>query len=131
MQSVHGDREIEGVQYDALKCTDCHEQEAFTGFPHLRVDSETRRDLTLDMESVCQDCHVDIFAAQRDSVHQHAIEEGNLAAATCFDCHGNHDIQDPNEPRERISETCGTCHDTIFEEYAHSVHGQRLVWRER
>ena len=127
MDSVHGDREIEGVEYSALQCTDCHQQEAFTGFPHLRIDSDSRRDFTLDMESVCQDCHDEIFEAQRDSVHQHAIEEGNTDAATCFDCHGNHAIQDPNDPRERISETCGQCHSEINEQYAHSVHGAALL----
>ncbi len=127
MDSVHGDREIEGVEYSALQCTDCHQQEAFTGFPHLRIDSESRRDFTLDMESVCQDCHGEIFEAQRDSVHQHAIEEGNTDAATCFDCHGNHAIQDPNDPRERISETCGQCHSEINEQYSHSVHGAALL----
>jgi predicted CXXCH cytochrome family protein len=127
LESVHGDRVIQGVEYSALQCTDCHRQEAFTGFPHLRIDAETRREFTFDMEAVCQECHQEIYQEQRDSVHQHAIEEGNEVAATCFDCHGNHAIQAPDEPRQRISETCGQCHSTINEEYGHSVHGAALL----
>jgi predicted CXXCH cytochrome family protein len=126
MESVHGDREIQGVEYDALQCTDCHKQQAFTGFPHLRIDAETRRDFTLDMESVCQSCHQEIFQAQRDSVHEAAHQEGQLLAATCFDCHGNHAIQEPDVPREHVSQTCGQCHGAIFDQYAESVHGEAL-----
>ena len=126
MESVHGDREIQGVEYTALQCTDCHKQQAFSGFPHLYVDAESRRDFTLEMEAVCQSCHQEIYEAQRDSVHAHAQEEGNLFAATCFDCHGNHAIQDPDSPRWRISETCGQCHSQIYEEYSQSVHGVAL-----
>ena len=127
VDSVHGDRVIQGVEYSALQCTDCHQQQAFTGFPHLRIDAESRRDFTLEMEAVCQDCHQEIYQAQRDSVHQHAIAEGNLDAATCFDCHGNHAIHDPNDPRRRVSETCGQCHSTINAQYADSVHGAALL----
>jgi predicted CXXCH cytochrome family protein len=49
-----------------------------------------------------------------------------LDAATCVDCHGSHDVQVPNEPRDRISLTCGQCHGSIFTEYRASVHGEAL-----
>jgi predicted CXXCH cytochrome family protein len=79
------------------------------------------------MESICQECHEEIYQHQRDSVHAAAIARGIEEAATCFDCHGNHAIQVPNEPRERISQTCGQCHSTINEEYTQSVHGAALL----
>ena len=34
-----------------------------------------------------------------DGVHAQHIADGDLEAATCADCHGNHAIHDPDEPR--------------------------------
>lgn len=126
-QSVHGQREVQGVEYTPLQCTDCHKDQAQNGFPHEPIDADTRRDLTVQMESVCTACHQDIAKLNHDGVHTQAIEEGDLNAATCFDCHGNHAIHDPNEPRERISQTCGQCHSEINEQYSTSVHGAALL----
>ena len=125
--SVHGERTVEGVAYAALQCTDCHTDQARYGFPHPKLTETTQRGLTIEMERICQDCHQEIYAKQQDGVHQHAIEAGNLEAATCADCHGNHDIQVPDVPRERVSETCSQCHATINEQYSQSVHGAALL----
>jgi predicted CXXCH cytochrome family protein len=127
VHSVHGEREIQGVQYTTLQCTACHRDQQRYGFPHPELSAPTRRELTLQMESICQECHEEIYQHQRDSVHAAAIARGVEEAATCFDCHGNHAIQVPNEPRERISQTCGQCHSTINEEYTQSVHGAALL----
>jgi predicted CXXCH cytochrome family protein len=127
IDSVHGARMIQGVRYTPLQCTDCHTDQAQTGFPHPQLEAENRRDLTLQMEAVCESCHADIAELNHDGVHTQAIEEGKLAAATCFDCHGNHAIHDPNEPRERVSQTCGNCHVQISEQYSQSVHGAALI----
>ena len=125
--TVHGDRQIEGVAYTALQCTSCHQDEARNEFPHPKVDAESRRALTIEMEPLCQSCHAEIYELQRDSVHAQATERGVLEAATCVDCHGNHVIHDANEPRQRISQTCSQCHSTINEQYEMSVHGAALL----
>jgi predicted CXXCH cytochrome family protein len=125
--SVHGERILEGVHYPALQCTDCHADQARYGFPHPPLTETTERGLTVEMERICQDCHQEIYDRQQDSVHQQAIAEGNLDAATCADCHGNHAILDPSQPRERISQTCAQCHTTINEQYSQSVHGAALL----
>ena len=127
VNSVHGVREIQGVQYTTLRCTDCHREQGLRGFPHQPIDVATRRDLTIEMQQVCQECHSDIFNRNADGVHAQHIVDGNLEAATCTDCHGNHAIHDPNEPRERISQTCGDCHAEINAQYATSVHGAALL----
>lgn len=125
--SVHGDREIQGVAYSALQCTDCHHDQERYGFPHAPIDTASKRGLTIEMEQICQECHQEIYERQRDGVHASAIARGVLDAATCADCHGNHAIEDPDEPRQRISETCSKCHSTINEQYTHSVHGAALL----
>jgi hypothetical protein len=62
-----------------------------------------------------------------DSVHSQALENGNQEAALCVDCHGFHDVGDPNEPISQSARTCERCHSTIFAEYAESVHGSALI----
>lgn len=127
ISSVHGTRELDGQQYQALECTDCHQNQAFSGYPHTELDAESRRELTINMEAICAQCHEEVAQRQKDGVHEKAIAEGNLDAATCFDCHGNHAIQDPDMPRERVSQTCSKCHSEINDQYAHSVHGEALL----
>lgn len=88
---------------------------------------EDARGLSLAMDDLCQECHTEIAVLEHDGVHEAARERGELAAASCADCHGSHNIQSPNEPRERVSTTCGNCHSTINEVYAESVHGAALL----
>ncbi|MFN8439408.1 MAG: cytochrome c3 family protein [Caldilineaceae bacterium] len=130
LKSVHGNREIEGVKYNTLQCTDCHQDQKRYGFPHPELDAATRRALTVDMEKICATCHEEIYKRQKDGVHEAAIANGKDEAATCFDCHGNHAIQPPAEPRERISQTCGNCHSKINEQYSTSVHGAALLGKQ-
>lgn len=124
--SVHGDS-MTAHGYTPLRCTSCHRDEEVYAFPHKPLTVEDRRGLTLAMDDLCQECHSDIAALEHDGVHEAARERGELAAASCADCHGSHAIQSPNEPRERVSETCGQCHSTINELYVGSVHGAALM----
>lgn len=119
-QSVHG----ADNPWQPLACTDCHGR---LEFPHDEVEAITARQYTLESNSRCQKCHEDKFEKALDSVHGAALEDGNLEAAMCTDCHGAHDIPPPDEPRERISHTCQKCHSTIFDTYAQSVHGEALL----
>lgn len=127
IDSVHGEQIIEGMQYTTLRCTDCHQEQGLRDFPHQAIDATTRREFTVGMQEVCQACHLDIYARNADGVHAQHIVDGNLDAATCADCHGNHAIHDPRTPRERISQTCGNCHSEINAQYESSVHGAALL----
>jgi predicted CXXCH cytochrome family protein len=118
--SVHG---VDNP-WQPLACTDCHGQ---LEFPHEEVEATSAREYTLESNSRCQKCHEGKFEQALDSVHGAALEDGNLEAAMCTDCHGAHDTPPPNEPRERISHTCEQCHSTIFNTYAQSVHGEALL----
>lgn len=118
--SVHGESNPEG----ALACADCHPS---FRYPHPATLSQTVREFQIERYAVCRNCHEDQYTRAQDSVHGEFIREGRLEAATCIDCHGGHDIQPPDEPRQRISLTCGRCHGVIFEEYRTSVHGIALL----
>jgi predicted CXXCH cytochrome family protein len=117
--SVHGTDNPDG----ALACADCH---ANHRFPHQPTTAQNVREFQIERYTSCQTCHEDQYTHAQDSVHGEAISAGQLDAATCVDCHGSHDVQVPNEPRDRISLTCGQCHGSIFTEYRASVHGEAL-----
>lgn len=119
-RSVHGDA-LEG---GALACADCHGD---FRFPHPASTVDTVREFRLERYGSCSSCHLDQYTRAQDSVHGAALRGGRMEAAVCVDCHGGHDIQPPDEPRQRISLTCGRCHGPIFEEYRTSVHGAALM----
>ncbi|MCX6041697.1 MAG: cytochrome c3 family protein [Caldilinea sp.] len=127
VRSVHGEQVREGIQYTTLNCTDCHQEQSLQSFPHPRLDAANRRALTSAMQQVCQECHLDVYENNAGGVHAQHIRDGQQEAATCTDCHGSHAIQDPDQPRERISQICGDCHEEIQRQYVGSVHGAALI----
>ncbi len=107
--------------------------------------------LAVDEDS-CVSCHssrdfmvtnrklYDYFQKWRESLH---MQEG----VTCVDCHGgNNDVADKRAAHGRdlgeskaksavnfrnIPETCGDCHDDIYEGFRRSVHFEHLVAKEQ
>ncbi|MBL8165609.1 MAG: cytochrome c3 family protein [Anaerolineae bacterium] len=118
--SVHGTASSEGP----LACADCHPN---FRYPHPATLSQTIREFQVERYAICRDCHAEQYQRAQDSVHGEFLREGRLEAATCIDCHGGHDIQTPDEPRQRISLTCGRCHGAIFETFRSSIHGTALL----
>lgn len=118
--SVHGTDN----EWRQLECTDCHQGYLY---PHPPVVADSLREYRLLNYPLCGDCHVDKYEASLDGVHGEALVAGNDEAAVCTDCHGAHYVEEPDEPRSRISLTCGQCHGTIFNEYKDSVHGAALL----
>ncbi len=113
--SVHG----------GLKCTECHT--TIQGYPHPKIIAADRRAFQMDRYQQCRTCHPDQYKASLDSNHARELAAGNRNAAICTDCHGSHDISIPNQPRQKISTTCGKCHSTINQAYSQSVHGAALL----
>jgi hypothetical protein len=118
--SVHGRYNPEG----ALLCSDCHVDHRF---PHEPQASQTIREFQLERYASCRNCHEDQYSHAQDSVHGEALRAGRIDAATCVDCHGGHNILPPDQPRQRVSITCGNCHGAVFEMYRGSVHGEALL----
>jgi hypothetical protein len=130
--SVHGQEELD--------CVQCH-----TNFDQSHVEDPLRnpgfnavdrRDASLQLYPLCQQCHADQYDKANDSVHGKALQAGNVNAAICTDCHGSHTVQrltDPatgeltQEARLWIPQTCAKCHSTIYSQYHDSVHGSALT----
>ena len=108
-----------------IECSACHTD--IKTYPHPENKYETTRELSRAYYMACRSCHSVNYEKTLDSMHAKAAEQGNLNAPVCTDCHGAHDVQKPDEPRARVSTTCGQCHTQIYTQYKDSVHGGALI----
>ena len=124
--SIHG--------LTGIACAQCHTDVG--EYPHPPFTATNRRDVTLQLNAVCQRCHASQKEKTLNSVHNQAQQEGNTAAAVCSDCHTAHAVQDwvdnatletLPEARTVIPQTCAQCHNAIYQEYLTSVHGKALT----
>jgi len=137
--SVHGRAYLERGVAEVAKCWDCH------GKHNIRDASDpeslvNRKNIPL----TCTSCHEDMavvvkyhihsempYQEYMKSVHGKALFEKGLVqyAAVCTDCHGVHDIKGVGEPHlmAKQPQTCGRCHELIFNEYKESIHGQQAL----
>ena len=124
--SVHGAALEEESNPDVPTCVDCHGVHSVRGprDPTFRNDSIT----------ICGDCHGDeemmakygistnVFQSYLSDFHGRTVDlfrrqsEGIPSnKATCFDCHGIHNIRSPNDALstvypENLQDTCQQCH---------------------
>ena len=123
--SVHGQMNF--------KCTDCHSDVSADKLPHEPKLKPAN----------CAACHEAPVKEYLSTAHAKARAGGNLVAATCSNCHGNHDIQKSSEPTSRtnvarVESTCASCHGNeaviqkgklpggnIASQYHDSIHGQK------
>ena len=124
--SVHGVA-LHNGQADAATCRSCHGPEHRI----LTSDNPASRTNKKNLADTCASCHSDPkflakhqipFAkpveAYRLSVHGREVAKGNNKAASCSDCHGNHDILSASDTRAKVNRanvaaTCGACHSDI------------------
>lgn len=136
--STHGLRAAEG-DAQAPRCAMCHDPHAVLSSTDPQSPLHRSR-----VAQVCTNCHADNgrvspaptavphpATSYLRGAHARAVGQGNLAAATCGDCHDSHAVlraQDPSSPifRRNIPHTCGACHAVEFEAFAASVHGQAV-----
>jgi cytochrome b subunit of formate dehydrogenase len=133
--SVHQDSSV-GKPENLPTCHSCH------GAIHGLVSADDPRSpvYVSRQAETCGSCHsnAEMFAgtsvhtvrpieAYQASVHARALA-GGKKAASCSACHTSHSIRRTNDPestvfRDNIVATCGSCHESIAESFAHSVHG--------
>lgn len=134
----HGQRRLEG-DADAPTCGDCH------GYHDIRgVDDPEDDAYRGNQPRICAQCHTQVRLVSKyhiaaptpyevyvQSVHGKALEDGNLEAAVCYDCHGSHDLRPAFDPasyvyRTNVPSMCGGCHPSEEEEYSQDVHGSAV-----
>ena len=130
--SVHGQ--------EGLNCVQCHtnydQQHVENPVQSPGFNANDRRDASLKLVSVCQQCHADQAAKANDSVHSRAQQAGNVNAAICTDCHTAHSVRRLTNPTTKqllpdarvwVPQTCAKSHSTIYAQYHDSVHGAALT----
>ncbi len=122
--SVHGVSNA-----DAPKCVDCHGT-------HDIVRKGANHGRNLRIAAKCGACHDKEFAIYKVSWHGTAP---NDKVATCTDCHGDHDVLPPGDPKSTVfrlnqAQSCAKCHMdeergfkpemvSAVKDYFGSVHG--------
>jgi formate dehydrogenase gamma subunit len=124
--SVHG-LALAGGNLSAAACSDCH------GGHDVRRPSDPRSLVNkFNIPHTCAKCHADVAKVYNESIHGKAILQGNTDAPVCTDCHGEHQILSPTNPRSRVSarnvsaEVCGSCHSSVQLTQKYAIAGQRF-----
>jgi cytochrome b subunit of formate dehydrogenase len=111
--SVHAKALATGNRNSAT-CSDCHgahdSQKASSPASHLNK---------LNIASTCSRCHSQIAKTYNESIHGTGLQRGKIDSPTCTDCHGEHQIFPPRDPRSPVSprnvsvRVCAGCHDSV------------------
>jgi predicted CXXCH cytochrome family protein len=128
--SVHGQRLREANDPAVATCIDCHPAHAI-----LPPDDPSSTVYAANVVATCGRCHADATRmAGRDvrtdqvaeysgSVHGRLLlEDGDLSAPVCNDCHGNHGAAPPG--LASVRNVCGQCHSVMAEYFDQSAHGE-------
>jgi mono/diheme cytochrome c family protein/Fe2+ or Zn2+ uptake regulation protein len=114
--------DLEASVHSRHACSDCHSE--FSRKSHPVKEFNSIREHSIEVSGVCKRCHSDKHTAVRESIHSKMIDEGNLNAPVCTDCHGFHSVG-PKATYETLSGVpCRRCHDEVFRVYEGSVHGK-------
>ena len=123
--SVHGASLTEEANPDVPVCTDCHGS-------HV-VEGPTHDDFRVTSVALCGSCHsnpgimdrynlsTEVLQTYLDDFHGRSVAysekygDEKSAKATCYDCHGVHNIQRPEDEQSAVfpanlQETCRQCH---------------------
>ncbi len=137
--SVHGRAYLERGIKEVARCWDCHGKHTIrrSNDPESTV---FRKNIPLTCSACHEDMHVVIkyhihrempYEEYMRSVHGRALFEKGLLrfAAVCTDCHGVHNIKGVGEPHlmAKQPQTCGACHELIYQEYKGSIHGTQAL----
>jgi predicted CXXCH cytochrome family protein len=111
--SVHGAALLRGVSW-APNCVDCHgAHENLHSFdPASRVNK-------MHVQQVCGRCHGSEMKQFVASVHGMALARGMKDAPACTDCHGEHRVLSPKDPKSPVAaanisaQVCSPCHASL------------------
>jgi cytochrome b subunit of formate dehydrogenase len=111
-KSVHGVALLEKGNMKAAGCSDCHSSHELR---HRRdPQSQTYK---MNIPGICGNCHKEIGARFQAGIHGKALALGNMDAPACTDCHTEHSIRPPDDPKSTVyslevaKTTCPSCHN--------------------
>jgi cytochrome b subunit of formate dehydrogenase len=95
-------------------CSDCH-----GAHDSKKASSASSRLNKWNIAGTCSRCHSEIAKTYGESIHGTALRAGKAESPTCTDCHGEHRIFAPKDPRSAVSprnvsvQVCAGCHNSV------------------
>ncbi|MGE5468861.1 MAG: cytochrome C [Ignavibacteria bacterium] len=123
--SFHARPNKEDPSHVNATCNDCHDTHSFLVPPK---DTVAYAQWRVGTPLLCgEKCHTDELEDYRKSIHgRETLENGNLKAAVCVDCHTTHNIGSTSAEASKLAITanCGSCHKDNLRTYLNTYHGQ-------
>jgi len=113
--------------HNVIGCTGCHREVANAERHPSREPIATHREFSLAQNETCKQCHSADFKAYKESIHANLAAHGSSDTPVCSDCHSAHAVQKMAVFEPKSAETCGNCHQDIYQAYEQSVHGQAVA----
>jgi cytochrome b subunit of formate dehydrogenase len=129
--SVHGQATKGGV-YVAATCNDCHS----TGGSAHKILSPGSVESSINHFNIprtCGKCHKGVENDYWEGIHGKLVLRGETDAPVCTDCHGEHGILSPEDPRSPVSRskvaelTCSPCHESAVLNEKYGLKTDRLT----
>lgn len=114
MKSIHGQALLVTGNSKAPTCSNCHPAHAM-----LAATDPASTVNRSNIPQTCGQCHGDIAAVYRESIHGTAAARGITDSPVCTDCHGEHNIMSPSNPASMVfpeniaKTTCTRCHESL------------------
>ena len=130
-KSVHG-MAVEGGISAAATCTDCHSTAGTShkifsvGFPESTINH-------FNVPKTCGECHEEIERDYWEGIHGQLTARGETDSPVCTQCHGEHSILSPSDPRSPVSKSrmaeavCAPCHDSAALNEKYGLETDRLI----
>ena len=125
-ESVHGIALTRDGLVVSATCSDCHSA-------HRVLPSDDQRSTVsrANIPTTCGACHAGIVRVFDASAHgpdypEEPGDENPHERPVCVDCHSAHEISRTDQPAWRLGtvQTCGSCHEELYETYFETYHGQ-------
>jgi hypothetical protein len=95
-ESVHGKAFARGDP-NAPDCKHCHTVHS------VRASTDPLSPVyRANIPKTCGSCHIEIYTEYLESVHGQALRNNILESAVCSDCHREHDLFPPDDPRSSL-----------------------------
>ncbi len=131
--SVHGMAAAEGIDTVAL-CNNCH---FVDGSAHKIYEAGDKLSKTnhFNIPSTCGQCHKQELDDYWGGIHGKLVADGKTNSPVCTNCHGEHGIISPSDPRSAVSParvaeaTCSPCHESAYlNERLTGPNGKSRTW---
>lgn len=112
-----------------VSCVSCHRAIGNKKHPSKKTNIaiSSQREYSVEMNESCRKCHREKATQYKGSVHAALIAQGSTEAPVCTDCHSAHAVETMEDYQVTTGFPCKNCHETIFNAYADSVHGEARI----